>query len=275
MNTYTTSHHPIRLIAVDLDGTLLNTDHHITPRTRQALSVAGQRGIQVIMATGRPRLTTIPYLQELGLTTPGVFMQGLNIYNGDGSLRHNVLMDSETVRKTAAFAVEHDLTVMIYNHELIATRYRNAFTDILQAYHEPLPHEFGDKIIDLPDQHPVNKLFFIDDPSRIPQIRAALTERIGSHSTLQTSMPQFLEVLPAGASKGAGLKWLLEDMGISPSEVLAIGDGENDIEMIQLARIGVAMGNGNAHLKAEADYITLSNNEDGVAHAVEKFALGL
>lgn len=274
MNIYTTSNHSIRLIAVDLDGTLLNSDHHITPRTHQALSEAVRRGIQVIMATGRPRLTTLPYLQALELTTPGVFMQGLNIYNGDGSLRHNILMDSETVRKTAAFAVEHDLTLMIYNHELIATRYRNTYTDILQAYHEPLPQEFGDEIIDLPDQYAVNKLFFIDDPSRIPQIRSALAERIGNHSTLQTSMPQFLEVLPAGASKGAGLKWLLDDIGISPDEVLAIGDGENDIEMIQLARIGVAMGNGNAHLKVEANYITLSNNEDGVAHAVEKFALG-
>ena len=83
---------PIDLIAVDVDGTLLNTHHEITPRTESALQEAIRRGIKVVIATGRPRLTTLPVLNKLQLTTPGVFMQGLNIYNADGTLRHNTYM---------------------------------------------------------------------------------------------------------------------------------------------------------------------------------------
>ena len=158
---------------------------------------------------------------------------------------------------------------------MIATRRRNALTNTLQSYAEHPPTEWGDQLVDLPAAHPVNKLIIIDDPARIPDIRRDLLAHLGEErASVLTSLPQFLEVLPRGTSKGAGLAWLLKDMGVSPERVLAIGDGENDIEMLELAGVGVAMANGHEHLKRVANYITLTNDQDGVAHAIKTFIFG-
>lgn len=102
-----------------------------------------------------------------------------------------------------------------------------------------------------------------------PTIEAALSGR----ATCTTALSGMLEVLPVGASKGAGVQWLLNHLGISPSGLLALGDGENDIEMLQLAAVGVAMGNAGPKVKAVADAVTASNDDDGVAKAIHEYVL--
>ena len=92
-------------------------------------------------------------------------------------------------------------------------------------------------------------------------------------ATVTQAVPEYIEVLPLGASKGRGVQMLLDDLGILPEEMMAIGDGENDLEMLQMAGIGIAMGNGRTAVKAIADYIVSDNNHSGVAEAIEKFAL--
>jgi len=262
----------IRLIAIDLDGTLLNDDHTISPRTEHTLKRAMAAGVQVVIATGRPRRTSVPFLKQLGLTSPGVFLQGLAIFDGDGTLRHEQFLEPETARKAIRFAEEHDYTLMAYNSHRIICRRRNQYTKIMAGYFEPSPDEM-ESMLTLPDKEPIGKLIFIHDPEVIPGIRARVEGLLASHATLVLSRPEFLEVLPPGASKGAGLKRLLDDEGIAPEHVLALGDGENDLEMIQLAGIGVAMGNATDHLKKVANHVTDSNNDDGVAKAVERFVL--
>ncbi len=263
----------IRLIAIDLDGTLLNSQHAISARTEQTLKRATAAGIQVVIATGRPRRTSEPFLRQLGLNTPGVFLQGLAVCNADGSVRHEQFLDVETARRTIQFAEERNLTLMAYNAEKIITRRRNAYTEILSSYYEPLPDENG-SMQDLPGKIPICKLLFVNDPAQMPELRAQVSARLGDKASLVLSRPEFLEVLPSGASKSGGLKRLLADEGIDPQHVLALGDGENDIEMIALAGIGVAMANATEHLKAIANHITASNDDDGVALAVERFVLG-
>jgi Cof subfamily protein (haloacid dehalogenase superfamily) len=265
---------PIRVIALDLDGTLLNSHNEVSPRTEKALRRATAAGILVIIATGRPRMTSTPIIKKLGLTTPGVFLQGLNIHNGDGSIRYQRLMDVETARRVATFADNSGYSALIYNSDSILTRARNAMTDRMIQYHEPPPEVVG-PLAALPGKVPINKFVFVDTPERIQQIRRELAVHVNGSATLLTSAPHLLEALPLGTSKGAGLEWLLDDIGISMEHVMAVGDGENDIEMLEMAAIGVAMGNAPENVKRAADYVTANNDEDGIPQAIEHFVLSL
>lgn len=264
---------PIRLVAIDLDGTLLNSQHLISPRTERVLREAMAAGITIVIATGRPRLTSAAVMRQLGLKTPGVFLQGLTVYDGEGNLLHEQQMDVETAQRVADFAEQHGYTVMVYNSRAILTRERNWLTDQMQKYHEPLPEIVG-SLSTLPGRVPISKFVFVAEPERLPEIRARLTAHIDGRAAIIQSQAWLLEALPPGTSKGGGLRWLLDHLGVDPAAVMAIGDGENDIEMIELAGIGVAVANATDHLKQVADVVVASNDADGVAEAIERFVLG-
>jgi hypothetical protein len=119
----------------------------------------------------------------------------------------------------------------------------------------------------------VNKVIFLDDPDNIPSIRATLSQHLNGSAKLVQTLPMGLEVLPSTVSKGAALAWLLDDLGIPAEQVMALGDAENDIEMLQVAGLGVAVANAMPATLAAAYRVTTSNDEDGVALAVEQFVL--
>ena len=183
-------------------------------------------------------------------------------------------MEPETARRLLMYGGEHGLDTMVYNSNSIYTGKRSEATDFMLRYGEPPPEEFP-ALPDLADQVPISKVLFLMLPENIPALRTDLAPLVNGSVSIVTSQPHMLECLPPGASKGAGLALLLQDEGYTPAQVLAIGDGENDIEMLQLAGIGVAMGNAPAHVQAAAQHVTLSNDEDGVAHAVERFVLNV
>lgn len=257
---------------MDLDGTLLNSEHTISPRTEATLRRAMHQGIHVVIATGRPRYTSQAIIDRLGLTTPGVFLQGLTVYDGTGALLHESLMDPAIAQIVADFSDRTGYTTLVYNSQTILTRKRDALTAIMQQYHEQAPDEIG-PLAALPGAVPISKFVFIAPPERIGAIREELKPFVNGSASLLQSTPWLLEALPPGSSKGAGLRWLLDYMGIHPGHVLAIGDGENDLEMIELAGIGVAVGNATEHLKDAANAIVGTNDEDGVAEAVKRFVL--
>jgi Cof subfamily protein (haloacid dehalogenase superfamily) len=265
---------PITLIALDLDGTLLNSRHELSPRTERALKQAMAQGVQVILATGKTYSSAIELIERLGLTTPGVYGQGLTIVNGDGSLRYERTLDSEVARTVTAYAEAHGchLIAVAEGSTRILAEKPSTLTDFVVAYHEPDPELVG-PLSRIVDRTPINKLVIEADPAAIPGIRADLAARLDGSAALVRSMPQLLEVLPRGASKGDGLRRLLADIGVDPRHVLAFGDAENDIEMLRLAGIGVAMDNASPGAKAAANYVTASNDDDGVAEAVERFVL--
>ena len=119
----------------------------------------------------------------------------------------------------------------------------------------------------------LNKLL-IGDTGDIAARRIDLEQRVGHRATVIQAITEYVEIMPKGVSKGAGLLWLLERLEIEPAAVLAMGDGENDIEMLQLAGIGVTMSNARPPVQAAADYIVGSNDESAVAQALERFVLG-
>jgi len=263
----------IKLIVVDLDGTLLNSDHQMTERTEKALKTAIQKGVQVVIATGKTYLSARDLIDRLGLTTPGIYLQGLAIYNGDGTIKHQQTLDSDLARTVITFGEERGFTMVAYSGTRILVRSLNEDDRILsEKYHEPVPEAVG-PLQNLLGNTPINKIIAIrlNDARRITALRWQLGVQLGGKAKLTQALLDMLEILPPGASKGTALKVLLRDMGIASANVMAIGDGENDIEMIQMAGVGVAMANASQKLKDVATYITTSNDEDGIVQAIEKY----
>jgi Cof subfamily protein (haloacid dehalogenase superfamily) len=266
---------PIKLIAVDLDGTLLNSQHLLTERTEKTLKAAIEKGLEVVLATGKTHASAREIIQKLNLKSLGIYLQGLAIYDGDGHIRHQQTLDLNLARQVITFAEDRGFPVAAYCGDRILVRRIVKLVDELIKYQEPMPEAVG-PLQNILDAMPVNKLIAIGDPHRIKSLRWQLSMQLnGSVRLMQTHLVEMLEILPPGASKGAALKVVLKDSGVGAHEVLAIGDAENDVEMIQLAGIGVAVGNADAKAKEAADYVVASNDEDGVAEAVERFVLGI
>ncbi len=263
---------PIELIALDLDGTLLDSQHRLRDRTVQTLHAAMAQGVHVVLATGKTPASDEPALSRLGLTLPGVYLQGLLVGDRQGTVLYERTLPPEAAQQTIAFAHDRGLTLVGYQRANILCEASNEYTDQLLHYNEPAPQPVG-PFSQLPPETTFNKLIFIAEPEQIPAIRTELEPLLGSSASMVQAIPTMLEVLPPGASKGDGLRRLLAMLHIPAAHVLAVGDAENDLEMIQLAGVGVAMGNALPNLKSVADYVTLSNDEDGVAEAIIRFVL--
>lgn len=265
----------IQLIAIDLDGTLLNSQHQMTERTEKALRAAVAQGIHIVLATGKTRTAAGKIITTLGLTSPGIFLQGLAVYNGDGTLRHQTHLDAGIARQVITFAEDRGFTVLAYNGTNVYARKHSPDIDVIVSYDEREPEYVG-ALQNLVNTTPINKLLAMDmkDRKRVAALRWQLKMQLDRAADLtQAAIPEMLEIIPPGASKGTALKTLLKEMQIPAENVLALGDGENDIEMLQLAGVGVAMGNAQKIVKDVADHITATNDADGAAEAIEKFAL--
>lgn len=267
---------PIKLVAIDLDGTLLNSQHEMTERTESVLKAAMASGVKILIATGKTFMSSRHLVKRLGTTTPGIYNQGTITFNSDGSIHSQHVIDKALARQVITYVEDRGYIIGVYTGSRILVRKMTQRMEELTTYfHEPLPEEVG-PLQNILDTTPVNKIimFYPHDPRRVMALRWQLSMQIGGGARLLSAgIPDELELLPTGASKGSALKVLLKEMGIAASQVMAIGDGENDLEMLELAGIGVAMGNANDHIKSVANVTTKSNDEDGVAAAVEQYVL--
>ena len=262
----------IILVAIDLDGTLLTPESTLTARNASAIRRACSAEVSVILATGKSRASAHEVIEELDLRMPGVFTQGTTIYDAKGDIWHETSLEKKTAAGVLQFAEERELPYIAYAGERILTPAESRFRRQLHdQYREPLPEIAGSLLPQL-ERLAINKLV-VCDPVDDGVARAALEELCAEEAHVTQAVPHFIEVLPGEASKGAGLRWLLEQMNVSPQQVMAIGDGENDVEMFQLVGLGIAMGNAHPRVKAVADHVVTSNRHSGVAEAIERFVL--
>ena len=266
----------IELVVVDLDGTLLNSKHEMSERNETVLKKAIEQGIRVVIATGKTRTSGLEIAKRLSLDTPGIYLQGLTVYKADGTLMQEQTLEPDVARQVITFAEDRGFDVVIYSGEQILVRTLDDYSkELANKYHEPTPEAVG-PLQNVLGRKPVNKVLILrrDQPERITALRWQLGMQLdGKARMVQAMIPDMLEVLPPNSSKGVALKALLKSMNFTPDQVLAIGDGENDLEMIELAGIGVAVGNADPKLKEAADHIVGTNDKDAVAEALEKFVL--
>ncbi|CAM9263844.1 unnamed protein product [Chrysoparadoxa australica] len=272
----------VKAIVCDLDGTLLNSSKEVTERTFKAVEAARERGITFIPASGRSRPGIIAVLKdkfgEEITKSPMVTQNGLRVYGWDDEMLHESFITPEAAKMTVEYWREHvrdaDITMlgscgdgMVYEGaDARARAYKNVERVEIK--------EMDDLVAAVEDGLKLNRLFFWGSSREAVQpFRPGLAELIGDAATLTSGLPNMIEVLPAGASKGHGLGHLLDNLSIDADQVMALGDEENDREMLASVGIGIAMGLDNKILKGHASHMTPSSDEDGVALAIEQIAL--
>lgn len=265
----------IKLLFVDLDGTLLNDQHSLSDRNREAIQAAMQAGVQVVLATGKTRISANSVIAALDLKTPGVFVQGVLIYTPEGNVRHQQTLDVAVVRRIITFAESRGFDVIIYSGNRLLAKANAPHIDKIANYGEPMPEAVG-PLVNIITSTPVHKLIIVKSGAqKLKALRWQLDKQFeGDISMTTAAVLDSIEVLPAGVSKGKSAKRVAKELGISAEHVMAIGDAENDVEMLQFASWGVAVGNAADAVKSVADVVVASNADDGVAEAIERFILG-
>ncbi|GAW29784.1 Cof-type HAD-IIB family hydrolase [Carboxydocella sp. ULO1] len=265
----------VKLIAIDLDDTLLRTDCTISPRAQAAIKAASARGVAVTLATGRMYRSARPYALELGLDLPLITYQGALIKSGlSGEELWHCPLPPEMAAEIITLAREEGIHANIYldDHLYVekATAEAEAYSQLARVPYT-VEEDLRGRIL-ASGQGP-SKILLIAEPERLDQLAAALRPRWQGKVQLAKSKDHYLEFTHPEASKGQALIALCRYLDLELKDAMAIGDSFNDLDMIELAGIGVAMGNAKPEVKAIADYVTLANDDDGVAEAIHRFVL--
>lgn len=271
-----------RLVAIDLDGTLLDMNKKISNRNKRAIALAKEKGVKIVICSGRVFTGARLYAKQVDSRDPVIACNGAIICeNIDGEVIYSDNLDTEAGLKIVDICHKHQVYYHVYSGNTMLTE-KLGFTSL--KYFENnrlLPLEdrvdievvqnMAEKIKSMQGQ--VLKFVVVtDDTELLRRVRNEI-EQIYGVAVMSSNYDNF-EVMNKGVSKGAALKRLSELLSIPAGEMMAIGDNENDISMLEYAGLGVAMDNGEDCAKEAAQYVTASNSQDGVAEAIEKFILG-
>lgn len=263
----------IKLVALDLDGTMFGKESQIAPRTREAITEARVRGVQVVIVTGRMHQSAVPYARELGL-------DGLPVvsYNGAMVVEHpserlicHEPVPVETAKSLAAYCEARGYYLQAYVNDKL---YVPELGEKAQSYMQLAQveaHPVGSLFFWL--KEPSTKLLLIDDAARIPQIQAEVAELLGPQVSAFASQPQYLEVVNCNVSKGAALAAVASSLGVAREAVMAIGDGMNDMPMLTWAGTSFAMAHAPEALRQAATHVTTRGPGEGIVEAFEKMGL--
>ena len=265
---------PYRAIALDLDGTLTNHEKVVTPKTREALLQAAANGAVIILASGRPTYGIEPVAECLELNQRGGYIlsyNGGNIVNAKtGEKLFSQYLPDEVIPELYAYAKENGHALLGYAGNEIITEMPDDQYVKEESRINKMNIRKVENLFEALEPHPT-KLLMTGDPTLMLKAEEELVEKLGDRMDIFRSAPFFLELVPKGIDKAKSLTRLLTKINLTPADMIAFGDGYNDLSMLKLAGMGVAMKNAAPEVRAEADYVTLSNEEDGVAVALEHF----
>lgn len=262
----------VQLLVVDLDGTLLTSDRQIPPGVVSAVQAAQARGVRVCVATGRIWPSAEPYIRRVGADPPTILYNGGMVFD----------FRTNTVLRRVPLAYEHARVVLevlrgfpqvqphLYVGDEVYVGRINALSKQYQRKNGIPVVEVGDLLAFLPPE-PMKILIVGERPDLVAVHEAilALPVRVNSVFSEET----YLEVLPIGSSKGEALKFVAQILQIPPAAIVAVGDNLNDLEMLQFAGLGVAVGNADEELRAQAGYVAATNDEEGVREVIDRFIL--
>jgi hypothetical protein len=261
-----------RLVVADLDGTVRSRQLGITAGVRGAVAAAQARGVRVCVATGRMWRSAAPWVERLGADSPAI------LYNGGLVLDFatgRTLYERRLPRETAAEALalirrDSEVQPHLYLHDRVYVSRRHPLTEAYAA-DDGLEYEVVPSLEALLSDDP-HKILVVGATPRIEALAHAV-RAAGLPVHAVQSEPTYLEILPPGISKGTALQAMLEALDLSREEVVAIGDNWNDLEMIEAAGLGVAMGHAPEGVRARAGYVCGTAEEDGVREVIERFVL--
>ena len=262
----------IKLLAVDLDDTLLNEECIVSEANKKAIQEAVARGVIVTIATGRMYESAQKIAKEIGIDVPLISYNGAFVKT---AVSEEVLMkrclDEDAARAVLDLFREKGWYIQLYRND---TLYVDKATDDTRAYEarvETKAVEIGEAFYE--DPRDILKMLAISDPDKIDYVEKTVHTLFAGKVFAPRSMPRFLEIVNAKVNKGEALRFVAEHFAIKREEVMAIGDSNNDIAMLEYAGIGIAMGNAKPRVLEVADAITATNAKDGVAEAIKKYIL--
>ncbi len=266
-----------KLVAIDMDGTLLNRTNQVSERTKKSIELAKEKGVHIILSTGRILKSALYYSETLGLKNPIIASNGAIIVDEASKIIFNKPIESNLVENIVNMARKNN----IYYHFYDEVNFYSHVIDeeVLRFYNEgnsgmKIDIRLFDDIKEITQSKDINvyKFLFIDDnKDKLHKFRMELDEL--ENITTSSSWANNIEAMSKNVSKGEALKELCHRLNVKSSEVIAIGDSENDLSMLKFAGLGVSMGNGDEKIKLKADYITDTNDKDGVAKVIENFVL--
>lgn len=268
-----------RILFLDIDGTLVNSEKQITPRTKQALYQAREQGLLLAIASGRPEPGVRPSAAALELETYGGYLLPFNggiIKDAKtGAILHATRLSEDAFQLAYQLSKEHGIPMITYQGGQILSEVpasENSYLE-LESRINRMPVAVVSSIPDALETCPV-KCLMLAPPEQLAPLEPIMREALGTQADVFRSEPFFLEVMPKGIDKAASIAHLIEVLGIRQEETIAAGDGYNDVSMIAYAGLGVAMANGCDAAKAAANYITTADNDhDGLAEMLERFVL--
>lgn len=263
-----------RLIAIDMDGTLLNGAKQITARSMEAIARAQAEGITVTLASGRAPQGVLAQSRQLSLTAPLIVFNGAAVCMPDtGQFIYERLLAAEDAARILDFADAFQTTYVVWVAEppYLYANVHNERTARYQHLSGLTPALLTDRAEALAKG--VHKILWSDEIARVAEFQRVLNAELTAQVDYFTSNPRYLEFVQQGASKGAALNWLCEKLAIPLAEAAAIGDARNDLSMLTTAGFGIAMGNAQPEVRAVAKAVTATNEEDGVAEAIEQWLL--
>ena len=267
---------PYSIIALDLDGTLTNSEKNITPRTFDALMKAQREGVRLVLASGRPTFGIAALANQLQLADYGGYVLS---YNGgriidwcEKTVIFSQVVDQKLVPILYDFAKKAQLPIVTYLPEAILASKNEGEYLAEEARINGMPVVVAQNFVEEAMQIAGGSTKFLipGEPELLIQLESEMKAALSEQMEVFRSAPFFLELPPKGIDKAQSLQRLLTHLGLERESLMAFGDGFNDLSMIQFAGQGVAMANAVEEVKSIADFVTTSNEEDGIAHALEQ-----
>jgi Cof subfamily protein (haloacid dehalogenase superfamily) len=263
-----------KMLVLDLDDTLLDDNHRISSRNKELLAKAQNKGVKVVLASGRPTQAMLQYAHELQLAE---FDSYLISFNGAvvTSLKNNEILfqkslTADEIHSLYDFSVANNVHILTYSDKGIVSETHSEYIDV-EVNLTDIPHH---KVPSFKTEITSSavKCILLEEPDYLKGVETKLkAER--TDLSVSRSKPFFLEVMPKGIDKAASIDFLAKRLDIDQREVIAVGNAGNDLSMVKYAGLGVWVDNVSPELRHEADFIVASNNDDGVAEVVERFIL--
>lgn len=263
---------PVKLLAIDLDGTLLTKSKQILPSSVEAIDEARAAGVTVLLASGRIAPSMRPFAERLGLTEgPIISGNGTYLALAPSQIVHQLRLPTTALEIIANYALGNDIHLNIYTAERLFFLRETPWGDLYRSRVEKVVPE----ILDVPfDQLECLKVLLVDHPDRIPVHARELAGLLETQPVRATeSEPEYLEFMDDRATKGFALEQLAGLLNVVPAEIAAIGDYLNDIEMVRFAGVSAAVGNAHPLLKDTAKHVVSTNEEGGVSEFIREFVL--
>ncbi len=257
-----------------MDGTLLTGDKKVTPKTREAMLAAVDKGVIVTLCTGRPLQGLYEYLHLITPDAPVVtYNGGVVLTSKSSKVLFSKALEASAAAETARRGLERGAIIIVWADGKLYVSVDSELTEKYAKLSGSKKQLIKENQYLALAQQGITKIIWMDKPENINEHIRHMEINPVNGTRAVTSAPSLLEFMDASTSKAEGLKIIADYYGLNSSEIIAVGDNYNDLDMLKYAGLGAAMGNAPDEIKSAADYVTLSNEEDGVGAVIEKFLL--